>query len=125
MTPDDNTVSRRRFLAGAGAAGVAVALPASAEAAKKKHRAKKKPKKKTPAVKKVDVAVVGAGLCGLTAAARLQSHHLSVHVVEADTRVGGRIWTGAAKDGTPLNYGATFIGPGQDQIAALATQLGV
>jgi len=74
----------------------------------------------------VDVAVVGAGLAGLTAAREIKRHGLSVHVIEADERVGGRVWTGFAKDRkTPLSYGATFIGPGQDRIAALARELGV
>ena len=126
MTTDDNQLSRRRFIAGAGAVGLAAALPATAEAKRKKKKpGKPKKTKARSSVKKVDVAVVGAGLCGLTAARKLQGRGLSVHVIEADTRVGGRIWTGAAKDGTPLNYGATFIGPGQDRIAALATELGV
>jgi monoamine oxidase len=100
-------------LAGAGVGAVGLALPGAARA------------QAAAAAKQVDVAVVGAGLCGLTAARRLQAAGRSVHVIEADTRVGGRVWTGAASDGTPLNYGATFIGPGQDKIAALATELGI
>jgi monoamine oxidase len=107
-------ISRRRLLAGAGAGTAALALPAVSAAATPK-----------PATFDVDVAIVGAGLCGLTAARELKRRGLSIHVVEADDRVGGRVWTGAASDGTPLNYGATFIGPGQDQIAALASALGV
>ncbi len=48
-----------------------------------------------------------------------------MHVVEADDRVGGRIWTASARTGEPLNWGATFVGPGQDRVLALAAELGV
>jgi monoamine oxidase len=110
-------LSRRRFLAGAGVGALGVALPSAAHA-----QAAGDP---DPVDRSVDVVVVGAGLCGLTAARKLQQAGRSVHVIESDARVGGRVWTGAASDGTPLNYGATFIGPGQDKIAALAAELGV
>ncbi len=111
---ESSRVSRRRLLAGAGVGAVGAALPPAAQAAARRERHTR-----------VDVAVVGAGLCGLTAARRLQARGHSVHVVEADTRVGGRVWTGRTKGGAPLNYGGTFIGPGQDRIAALAAELGV
>jgi monoamine oxidase len=114
-------IGRRGFLAGAGAGALAGALPATAGAAKKP--AKKAAKK--PKTKNVDVCVVGAGLCGLTAARDLRRAGLKVHVIEADKRVGGRVWTDFTSDHVPANYGATFIGPGQDRIAALASELGV
>ena len=40
-----------------------------------------------------DVIVVGAGIAGLAAAERLSSSGLRVLVLEAQQRVGGRIWT--------------------------------
>jgi len=111
----DTRIPRRGFIAGAGAGALAGTLPAAADA-----KTTRKPK-----TKKVDVCVVGAGLAGLTAARELQKRGLKVHVIEADRRVGGRVWTGQTKDGAPANWGATFIGPTQDRIAALARELGV
>ena len=42
-------------------------------------------------VERVDVVVVGAGYAGLSCARRLAAAGLSVHVVEAAKRVGGRV----------------------------------
>jgi monoamine oxidase len=106
-------VGRRGFIAGAGAGALAGTLPQPAQAAKRKK------------TKRVDVCVIGAGLAGLTAARELRKRGLRVHVVEADDRVGGRVWTVKAKSGITANFGATFIGPGQDKIVALARELGV
>ena len=70
MTDEQDSITRRRFVAGTLATGAAAAWPAAAEAAKRKHKHKpkkhkRKHKKKTP---QVDVVVVGAGFAGLTAA---------------------------------------------------------
>jgi monoamine oxidase len=61
-----------------------------------------------PAV--VDVVVIGAGVAGLTAAARLVGRGVDVVVVEARTRAGGRVHT-ARGDGwpAPLEEGAEFV----------------
>ena len=40
-----------------------------------------------------DVVVIGAGAAGLTAANTLRKAGLSVAVLEARDRVGGRLWT--------------------------------
>jgi len=45
------------------------------------------------------VVVVGAGISGLTAAAVLQAHDINVVVLEADERIGGRLWTLDAESG--------------------------
>jgi len=58
--------------------------------------------------KHVDVLVVGAGVGGLCATARLAHAGLSVLLVERDERVGGRAST-VEKDGFKLNTGAVAI----------------
>ncbi len=72
-----------------------------------------------------DVVVVGAGLAGLTAARVLVAHGVDVHVLEARDRVGGRAYTTHWGDGTSIDLGAQWIGPGQERIAALAASLGM
>ncbi|HZN13041.1 MAG TPA: FAD-dependent oxidoreductase [Acidimicrobiales bacterium] len=71
-----------------------------------------------------DVAVIGGGLAGLTAARRLDARRLSVVVLEANPSVGGRM---ASIDvgGTRIDVGGQWAGPTQDRILALAKSLGV
>src|SRR5262245_12631375 len=73
----------------------------------------------------VDSIVVGAGMSGLTAARRLREAGRSVIVCEAQRRVGGRVLTQELDDGTTVDLGGQWIGPTQDRIARLATELGV
>jgi monoamine oxidase len=72
-----------------------------------------------------DVCVIGAGLAGLTAARDLVATGREVVVLEARDRVGGRVLTEALADGTPIDHGGQWIGPGQHRIAQLAADLGV
>jgi monoamine oxidase len=72
----------------------------------------------------VEVAVVGAGFAGLTAARVLHEAGRSVVVLEARDRVGGRTCT-ETHHGTWIDLGGQWIGPGQDRVAALVAELGV
>ncbi|HEX7280379.1 MAG TPA: FAD-dependent oxidoreductase [Solirubrobacterales bacterium] len=72
-----------------------------------------------------DVAIVGAGLAGLVAARRLAAAGLQPLVLEARDRVGGRILNEEIGEGKVVEVGGQWIGPGQERIAALATELGV
>ncbi len=72
----------------------------------------------------VDVVVVGAGFAGLAAARELTRQGHEVLVFEGRDRVGGRSLTGRVA-GVPADMGGSFIGPTQDAVLALATELGI
>jgi monoamine oxidase len=71
-----------------------------------------------------DVCVVGAGFAGMSAAWRLHQAGLTVVVLEARERVGGRTWTVYLDDGTHIDRGGAWFGPGQDRSYALAEEMG-
>jgi monoamine oxidase len=68
---------------------------------------------------------VGAGYAGLTAAHRLTQAGKTVAVLEARDRVGGRVWTDALSDGTPVDRGGGWMAPKHDAIRGLITELGI
>jgi monoamine oxidase len=72
-----------------------------------------------------DLVVVGAGLAGLSAARTAAAAGASVVVVEARDRVGGRTLNEEIGDGRVVEVGGQWIGPTQDRLAALASELGV
>jgi monoamine oxidase len=72
-----------------------------------------------------DVAVVGAGLAGLTAARKLTEAGTSVIVLEARDRVGGRTLNESIGDGHVVDVGGQWIGPTQDRMYALAAAAGI
>lgn len=55
-----------------------------------------------------NVAVIGAGMSGLSAAHHLAADDVTVTVFEARDRIGGRVWTDT-RLGTPLDLGASWI----------------
>jgi monoamine oxidase len=61
----------------------------------------------------------------LTAALRLKQAGHSVALLEARDRVGGRTFTVHREDGTWIDRGGAWVGPGQDRIKALMTEFGV
>jgi monoamine oxidase len=75
----------------------------------------------------VPVAVVGAGLAGLTCAYRLRQAGIAATVYEASTRTGGRCWTrrGAFDEGQVAERGGELIDQSHTAIRHLAQQLGL
>jgi monoamine oxidase len=71
-----------------------------------------------------DVAVVGAGYAGLSAAWALERAGLKTVVLEARNRVGGRIWSDTTPSGALIERGGQWVGPTQDHILALAREFG-
>lgn len=82
--------SRRTLLQGALAAAMPPLLPAAARAQPRE----------------VDVVIVGAGAAGIAAARRLAAQARSHVVLEAQSRIGGRVMAAAAPMGTPADLGA-------------------
>jgi monoamine oxidase len=72
-----------------------------------------------------DVLVVGAGLSGLYAARILQRAGLTVTVLEARDRIGGRVLSQRLSNGTTIDLGGQWIGPEQKRIYALAKEYGL
>ncbi len=68
----------------------------------------------------VDVAIVGAGMAGLSAGLELQRAGRSFVVLEARDRAGGRLESRQIADGVWIDVGGQWVGPTQDRLYALA-----
>lgn len=73
----------------------------------------------------VDVAIVGSGIAGLTAARILTRAGRSVVVLEARDRIGGRMVRQQVAPDVWVDLGGQWVGPTQERIIALADELGV
>jgi monoamine oxidase len=71
------------------------------------------------------VAIVGAGLAGLTCAYRLKQAGLNADLYEASMRIGGRCWTIHDFDPLVAEHGGELIDQGHTQMRQLAQELGL
>lgn len=103
-------MQRRQFIKGLSLGALVAGAPSFASALKPQNA--------------VDVIVLGAGLAGLCAAYNLEKLGLSVLVLEADSRVGGRIKTLKHVASQP-EVGGMQIGKGYGYTRALSAELGL
>ncbi|MBA3843227.1 MAG: FAD-dependent oxidoreductase [Actinobacteria bacterium] len=111
---DGRRTTRRDLLKGAGAAAVGASLAGSFASPARAGR------RDAPSV-----AVIGAGLAGLTAAYRLQKKGCLADVYEASGRVGGRCYSGRFGDGQIFEHGGELIDTGHKAMRGLARELGL
>lgn len=111
--PRRTAVSRRGALGGALAAagGYAAARVPAASARRPRRRA--------------DVAVIGAGLAGLSAARAIRRAGRSVVVLEARNRVGGRTLNRKLGRNEVVEIGGQWVGPTQNRVLELIGDLGL
>jgi monoamine oxidase len=102
-------IGRRRLIVGAAATAAAAALPLPAAAAQK------------------SIAIVGAGLAGLSAAYELLKVGIFADVYEGNTRIGGRCWTarGIFAENQIAEHGGELIDTDHIEIRQLAAELGL
>jgi monoamine oxidase len=70
------------------------------------------------------IAIVGAGLAGLTCAYRLKQAGLNAQIYEASSRVGGRCWSSDDFDPLVAEHGGELIDQGHAAMRQLAQELG-
>lgn len=106
-------LSRRSFLHASAAAGAALWLPGEAFAKLNK--------------KKVKVAIVGGGIAGLAAAARLDRAGVPFTVYEASSRAGGRMfsYTGPYFGGQTAEWCGELIDSGHTRMRKMAKRYGL
>lgn len=107
-------LTRRQLLGGSGLAAVSALQSGCLAFAR-------------PSASQAEVVVVGAGLAGLCCARRLQQAGVAVRVIEAQERVGGRVYSlrGHFPENQVAELGGELIDSGHLRMRRLAAELGL
>lgn len=69
------------------------------------------------------VIIIGGGLSGLITAFRLKQAKIPFQILEAQDRIGGRIYTKMTNDQTPIELGATWFGRQHQNLIKVLNEL--
>jgi monoamine oxidase len=72
-----------------------------------------------------DVIIIGAGLSGLVTAYHLKKRNINFKILEAQSRLGGRIETIYGNENTPMEMGATWFGKEHKNLIELLIELNI
>lgn len=72
-----------------------------------------------------DILIIGGGLTGLTIAYLLRTHNLTIKIIEARERLGGRIHTVYNEKTAPVEMGATWLGKKHTILVQLLKELNI
>lgn len=75
----------------------------------------------------VDVCIIGAGISGLHSAYELSKKNVSIKLIEARSRLGGRIYSSGLEHSKQARFdiGPSWFWPGQSNIEQLVAELGL
>ena len=63
-----------------------------------------------------EVIIIGAGISGMTAARKLERQNIPYCILEAQDRIGGRVYPSQLSSGQWVDFGAQFIGEKQKRL---------
>lgn len=72
---------------------------------------------------KCDIVIIGAGLTGLALAYFLKEKNYNIQILEARSRIGGRIHTRTQESFAPMEMGATWLGKKHTALTGLLDDL--
>src|SRR5688500_7696522 len=78
-----------------------------------------------PVTRSAQVAIVGAGFAGLSAALELKERGIDCVVIEARDGVGGRVHDREVGGGEVVEVGGQWVGPTHRALLELAARMGV